>query len=228
MRAATPLHLFVVTLRCEHSCPYCQVSRQSKDRVRYDMDQATASKALDIALSAPAPLIKIEFQGGEPLLNFELIRWIVLAAKERAAPRGKQLQFVITTNLALLNDEVLDFCAEHDVLLSTSLDGPRDLHNKNRPRRGKNSYELAVAGIARIKERLGPDRVGALMTTTEASLDRVEEIVDEYLRQGLDGIFLRPLSPYGFAIKTKQFHKYRAQDWLRILETRPPLHPRHQ
>ena len=53
LRAATPLHLFVVTLRCEHSCPYCQVSRQSKDRVRYDMDQATASKALDIALSAP-------------------------------------------------------------------------------------------------------------------------------------------------------------------------------
>ena len=65
---------------------------------------------------------------------------------------------MITTNLALLNDEVLDFCAEHDVLLSTSLDGPRDLHNKNRPRRGQNSYELAVAGIARIKERLGSDR----------------------------------------------------------------------
>jgi His-Xaa-Ser system radical SAM maturase HxsB len=216
LRAATPLHLFVVTLRCEHSCPYCQVSRQSKDRARYDMDEATASKALDIALSAPAPLIKIEFQGGEPLLNFELIRWIVLAAEERAPRHGKQLQFVIATNLALLNDEVLDFCDEHGVLLSTSLDGPRDLHNKNRPRRGMNSYELAVAGIKRIKDRLGPDRVSALMTTSEASLDRVEEIVDEYLRQQLDGIFLRPLSPYGFAIKTKQFHKYRGQDWLQF------------
>jgi His-Xaa-Ser system radical SAM maturase HxsB len=214
LRAATPLHLFVVTLRCEHSCPYCQVSRQSQDRRRYDMDRATASKALDIALSAPAPMIKIEFQGGEPLLNFDLIRWIVVEAKERAVHCGKQLGFVITTNLALLNDEILDFCDEHGILFSTSLDGPRDLHNKNRPRRGMNSYELAVAGIARIKERLGPDRVAALMTTTEASLDRVDEIVDEYIRQGLDGIFLRPLSPYGFAIKTKQFHKYRAQDWV--------------
>jgi His-Xaa-Ser system radical SAM maturase HxsB len=214
LRAATPLHLFVVTLRCEHSCPYCQVSRQSQDRQRYDMDRATASKALDIALSAPAPMIKIEFQGGEPLLNFDLIRWIVLEAKKRAVDCGKQLGFVITTNLALLNEEILDFCDEHGVLFSTSLDGPRDLHNKNRPRRGMNSYELAVAGIGRIKERLGPDRVSALMTTTEASLDRVEEIVDEYIRQGLDGIFLRPLSPYGFAIKTKQFHKYHAQDWL--------------
>lgn len=214
LRAATPLHLFVVTLRCEHSCGYCQVSRQSKDRARYDMDQATASKALDIALSAPAPLIKIEFQGGEPLLNFELVRWIVLAAKERAVSRGKRLQFVITTNLALLNNEILDFCEQHGILMSTSLDGPPDLHNKNRPRRGNNSYELAVAGIERIKQRLGPGQVNALMTTTEASLNRVEEIVDEYLRQGLDGIFLRPLSPYGFAIKTKQFYKYRAQDWL--------------
>jgi His-Xaa-Ser system radical SAM maturase HxsB len=216
LRAATPLHIFVVTLRCEHSCPYCQVSRQSKDRVRYDMDQATASQALDIALTAPAPLIKIEFQGGEPLLNFELIRWIVVSAKQRAASLGKELQFVIATNLALLSDEVLDFCGEHDVLFSTSLDGPRDLHNKNRPRRGQNSYELAVAGISRVKERLGSDKVGALMTTTEASLDRVEDIVDEYLKQDLDGIFLRPLSPYGFAIKTKQFHKYDAQEWLRF------------
>src|SRR6185437_11995513 len=92
LRAATPLHIFVVSLRCEHSCPYCQVSRQSEDRGLYDMDEATASKALDIALSAQSPLIKIEFQGGEPLLNFELIRWFVPVAKTRAAVLGKSLQ----------------------------------------------------------------------------------------------------------------------------------------
>jgi hypothetical protein len=56
------------------------------------------------------------------------------------------------------------------------------------------------------------------MTTTEASLDRVEDIVDEYVRLGLDGIFLRPLSPYGFAIKTKQFGKYDAARWLGFYE----------
>ena len=52
------------------------------------------------------------------------------------------------------------------------------------------------------------------MTTTEASLDRVEEIVDEYLRLDLDGIFLRPLSPYGFAVKTRAIRKYDATRWL--------------
>src|SRR5205085_11562364 len=50
LRQVTPLHLFVVTLRCEHSCPYCQVSRQSTDRSLYDMSERTAQRALRIAL----------------------------------------------------------------------------------------------------------------------------------------------------------------------------------
>lgn len=218
LRGPTPLHIFVVTLRCEHSCPYCQVSRRSADRSSYDMSEGTAMRALDVALSAPATSIKIEFQGGEPLLNFDLIRTIVAAAGERAAARGKHVEFVIASNLALLNGEILAFCKENSVLLSTSLDGPADIHNRNRPRPGGNSHALAIAGIQRAQEVLGRDRVGALMTTTEASLDRVEEVVDEYLKLGLDGIFLRPLSPYGFAIKTKQFSKYDGDAWFRFYE----------
>jgi uncharacterized protein len=218
LRQVTPLHIFVVTLRCEHSCPYCQVSRQSTDRSRFDMSEETAMRALDIAFSSPAGRIKIEFQGGEPLLNFPLIKFIVSAAQAEFRTKNKKVDFVIASNLALLNDEVLDFCKSNDVLLSTSLDGPADLHNKNRPRPGSNSHELAVAGIRRAKEVLGPDRVGALMTTTEASLNRVDDIIDEYLQLGLDGIFLRPLSPFGFAVKTKQFQKYDAERWLGFYE----------
>jgi uncharacterized protein len=214
LREATALHLFVVTLRCEHSCPYCQVSRRSADRERYDMSEETAMRAVDVALSAPPRAIKIEFQGGEPLLNFDLIRTIVEEAERRSKPLDKTIEFVITTNLALLTDAILAFCRDHSVLISTSLDGPADLHNRNRPRPGGNSHALAVAGIQRVREVLGRDSVGALMTTMEASLDRVEDIVDEYMRLGLDGIFLRPLSPYGFAIKTKQFEKYDAGRWL--------------
>jgi uncharacterized protein len=214
LRQVTPLHIFVVSLRCEHSCPYCQVSRQSSDRDAFDMDEATALRALDVAFSAPSPTIKIEFQGGEPLLNFELIRTLVPIAKARASISGKDVRFVITSNLALLTDEVLAFCKEHDVLLSTSLDGPQDLHNKNRPRPGKNSHQLAVQGIRRAQEVLGKECVGALMTTTDASLPRVKEIIDEYVRLDLEGIFLRPLSPYGFAVKTKQYQRYGGDFWL--------------
>jgi uncharacterized protein len=218
LQEATALHLFVVTLRCEHSCPYCQVSRRSVDRERFDMSDEIALRAVDVALSAPAPRIKIEFQGGEPLLNFGLIRKIVVAARERALARNKTVEFVIASNLALLTDEVLKFCLDNAVLLSTSLDGPADLHNRNRPRPGGNSHALAVAGIQRAQAALGRSGVSALMTTTEASLDRIEEIVDEYLRLNLDGIFLRALSPYGFAVKTKQFARYDGSDWLTFYE----------
>ena len=218
LRQPTGLHIFVVTLRCEHSCPYCQVSRRSTDKSRFDMSEETAMRALAVALSSPPKSIKIEFQGGEPLLNFGLIKSVVSAARAQAPAAGKQVDFVITSNLALLTDEVLTFCRDNAVHLSTSLDGPADLHNSNRPRPGGNSYELAANGIRRVQKELGRDRVGALMTTTAASLNRVEEIVDEYLSLDLDGIFLRPLSPYGFAIKTKQFAKYDTERWLAFYE----------
>jgi uncharacterized protein len=84
LREPTPLHIFVVTLRCEHSCPYCQVSRQSTDRSKFDMSEETAGHALKIAFQSPSKRIKIEFQGGEPLLNFPLITKIVSEARSLA------------------------------------------------------------------------------------------------------------------------------------------------
>lgn len=210
----TGLHIFVVSLRCEHSCPYCQVSRQSQDKTRFDMSQETASVALAATFRSPSPHIKIEFQGGEPLLNFPLVRSIVEEAERINETESRDLSFVIATNLALLDDEVLEFCDLHGIFISTSLDGPADLHNHNRPRPGGDSWQRAVAGIRRVRETLGTDRVSALMTTTAGSLDRVREIIDCYLDQGLMNIFLRPLSPYGFAIKTKSHAAYDVERWL--------------
>lgn len=210
----TNLHLFVVTLRCDHSCQYCQVSRQSENKAAFDMTPETADRALDIVFRSPNPAIKIEFQGGEPLLNFSLIRYVVEHAKERNRIEGRLLQFVITTTLALLTPEILNFCSEHQIFLSSSLDGPADLHNRNRPRPGKDSHARFVAGLQQARDKLGYDSVSALMTTSPASLTRVKDIVDEYLTHGFDGIFLRHLSPYGFAIKTKSYQSYNAERWL--------------
>jgi uncharacterized protein len=211
---STGLHIFVVTLRCEHTCRYCQVSRQSAAKNEFDMTEETAHRALEMAFRSPSPHLKIEFQGGEPLLNFPLIRWITVEAKRMNEAHGKDLAFVIATNLALLNDEVLDFCTEHDVYLSTSLDGPQDLHNSNRRRPGQDSWQATVAGIKRAQDRLGPDRVSALMTTTQASLDRAAEIIDTYAELGLRGVFLRPISPYGFALRDRGGSNYGVARWL--------------
>ncbi|CAN5499457.1 His-Xaa-Ser system radical SAM maturase HxsB [soil metagenome] len=212
----TGLHMFVATLRCDHSCPYCQVSRQSEDRLAFDMSEETARKAIDFTFSSPSPSIKIEFQGGEPLLNFDLIKMVVKEAKALNKIHQRDLQFVIATNLSQITDEILQFALEEDIHFSTSLDGPEDLHVANRPRPGDDSYRKAIDGIESIRKLLGPEKVSALMTTTEASLPRVREIVDEYVRMNFHNIFLRPLSPYGFAMKTKWYEKYDVERWLQF------------
>src|ERR1700688_3618333 len=62
LREVTPLHMFVVTLRCEHSCPYCQVSRQSSDRSKFDMSEETAGRPLNIPFESPWGKTKIYFK----------------------------------------------------------------------------------------------------------------------------------------------------------------------
>lgn len=214
LRNFTNLHMFVVTLRCDHSCHYCQVSRQSENKSAFDMTVETADKSLELVFKSPNPSIKIEFQGGEPLLNFELIKHIVNSAKSRNISEKRNLQFVITTTLTLLTDEILQFCKEHEIYLSSSLDGPEDLHNKNRPRPDKNSHQLFVKGLSKARDVLGIDGVSALMTTSPLSLTRVKDIIDEYIKLGFNGIFLRHLSPYGFALKTKSYQAYGVEKWL--------------
>jgi uncharacterized protein len=149
----TALHIFVVTLRCDHSCPYCQVSRQSEDRTAFDMTKEMADRAINALFRSPSPLLKVEFQGGESLLNFELIRYIVGEVKQLNALIGKDIEFVIATNLALVTEEILDFCAQEKIFISTSLDGPDWLHNINRPRRGQDSHQRAIKGIEQVRSR---------------------------------------------------------------------------
>lgn len=215
----TNLHIFVVTLRCDHSCHYCQVSRVSVNRSRYDMTMETADKALDLVFRSPAPRLKIEFQGGEPLLNYELIQHIVESALRRNMTEQRDLSFVVTTNLSFLTDHMLDFFRAHRVMVSTSLDGPAFIHNTNRPRPEGDAYDRTISGIKHVRDALGHHSVSALMTTTQLSLDHPVEIVDEFVRQGFDHIFLRPLSPYGFAVKTHHKTGYALEAFLQFYKT---------
>lgn len=219
LAGSTKLHIFVVSLRCDHSCHYCQVSRQTLNKGEYDMTPEIAERAVDMMLKSPSPYITLEFQGGEPLLAFELIKHIVSMVKPRALEKDKCLDIVITANLAYLTDEILDFCKQEKIKLSTSLDGPDFLHNANRPRPGGDSYELAIAGIKKARKALGTDQVAALMTTTQLSLRHPKEIIDEYVRQSFHTIFLRPISPFGFAVKSQHRIGYEMDAFLDFYRT---------
>ena len=200
----TKLHIFVVTLRCDHSCHYCQVSRQTADKSTYDMSFEIAERSVDLMMQTPAKNITLELQGGEPLLAFDVIRHIVPLAKRKAQFLEKNLDIVVTTNLANATDEMLFYLRDENIKVSTSLDGPAVIHNANRPRPGNDSYELTIRNIERARRIVGYDRVAALMTTTQLSLSHPIEIIDEYVKQDFHSIFLRPISPYGFAVKTKK------------------------
>ena len=211
----TGLHMFVVTLRCEHSCQYCQVSRQNTSTTAFDMSPESASQALDLVFRSPSQTLKIEFQGGEPLLNWPMVEYIVVEAVKRNID-DRDLQFVVATNLALLDERVLDFSDQYGISFSTSLDGPRELHNRNRPRPGSDSWERTIQGIDLIRSRLGRDRVSALMTTSIHSLANVRQIVDTYVEHGLTDIFLRPLSPYGFAARRGSTYAIDSEQWMQF------------
>ena len=210
----TKLHLFVTTLRCDHSCLYCQVSRQSEDRAAYDMTEETARKAIDLMLRTPSPKVTMEFQGGEPLLNFPLIQFMVEYAEERNRNIGKRIDKVVTTNLSRATRENLEYCRDKGIRISTSLDGPEFIHNANRPKQGNDSYEVVTRNIEFARTIVGIENVAALMTTTRLSLRHPREIIDEYISRDFRSIFLRSISPYGFAVKTRGKTGYLTDEFL--------------
>src|SRR6185437_12299769 len=215
----TSLHIFVITLRCEHTCHYCQVSRVTSNKNLFDMSIDHINKGIDIMLNSPNPFLTMEFQGGEALLAFENIVYAIERTKQLATAKNKQVTYVICTNLAVIDENILLYCKENNVLLSTSLDGPAFVHNQNRKRPGNNSYELTIKGIALAREILVDNSISALMTTTNLSLNHPVEIVDEYYNRGFSSIFLRPISPYGFALKNEKKNKYEMESFLQFYKT---------
>ena len=78
-----------------------------KDRSA-DMSLATAKRVVDQIFTSPSPALAIEFQGGEPLVNFEVVRFVIEYATERNRDEGRDLQFLLVSNLAAMDEEVLN------------------------------------------------------------------------------------------------------------------------
>jgi len=219
LRYGPTLHAFVLTERCNHGCQYCHSSVVGMERTETDMSPETAEKAVAIALSTTSPWLTIEFQGGEPMANWDVLTHIVETAR-RENP-GKELSFSLVTNFSLMTEERFQWLLDNRVQVCTSLDGPEDLHNGIRIWNGGNSHEATTRWIERFNQgyaEMGLDptlyRVEALPTITRASLSRERDIVDEFVSRGCRAIFLRKLDPFGFAAKTRQKLGYSMDEFL--------------
>lgn len=210
------LHIFVVSLRCHHTCTYCQVSRRPVGDSTFDMANTASSLSVERLFEWPSKDLTIEFQGGEPLLHFDRVRSLTEAIVRRNRTESRNLRFVLASTLHDLTDDQLAFMREHRFVLSTSLDGPEWLHNANRPRPERDSHKRTLDGIDRGRRALGEDAVSALTTLTRKSLDHPQAIIDEYRLRGFHTVSLRPLSPYGFAVKTAERSGYPIADFIRF------------
>lgn len=202
----TGLHIFVLTLRCNQNCIYCQASSKEKNINGYTMNEQTLLAAIRLMFRSPSPHLTMEFQGGEPTLVPHLIRKAIEYAENINTKEHRQLTYVICTNSVDLTDEIMDICERYGVVISTSLDGPLFLHNHNRGK--SDSYQRVIAGIAKVREKLGEGRVSALMTTSEYSLAYPREIIDAYRENGFHSIFIRALNPYGLAKDNNDWRVY--------------------
>lgn len=200
------LHILVLTLRCNHKCLYCQSVAAGPGAKDTDMAPATARKCVDFALCSPAAGITLEFQGGEPLLNWPALRETVRYARKKAKARGKDLRLALVSNFSLLDEKKAEFLLANEVSICTSLDGPKDLHNRNRPFSGADSHGATLKWLRYFQKRYAAQaasyrvfKPSALLTVSKHSLSRHREIIDEYVKAGLEDIFIRPLAPIGYA-----------------------------
>ena len=210
------LHIVVVTLRCNHRCLYCQANSVPMKDKSSDMSLETAKKVVDRIFESASAAITIEFQGGEPLANWPAVEFIVGYARKKNKKAGKSLWLNLVTNLSLLDEAKLKFLLKNEVNFCTSLDGPEDVHNRNRLFVGGNSHDGVVRWFKKIdKKTEGKQfRIDALLTVTRFSLPRYKDIVDEYAGLGMRGIYLRPLSRLGLARETWDKIGYEPDEFL--------------
>lgn len=211
------LHMIIVTLRCNHKCKYCHAAVAPETATEFDMTMDTAIKTVDTIFFSRSNNLTIEFQWWEALLNYEIVQFIVDYAKDKAQLLQKNLTFSLVSNLTLLTEAKLQRLLDRWVDICTSLDGNEMIHNHNRSWYKWNSFEKVTYWMKRLDEekiKRWMWRVWALLTATKETLPKYKEIIDTYVDQWLDAIFLRWLNPYWFAASDLKTLAYETDEWI--------------
>ncbi len=152
-------HLILqITQKCNFKCRYCTFAGDgSFERTHQEknMDFNTAKKSVDFLLnhSIDSQEIQISFYGGEPLLNYDIVKEVIIYSQKQC--KRKKCYYAITTNASLLNDEMVDFFATNDVQLDISIDGPQEIQDQFRrfSSNGKGTYRYVLNNILRVRSR---------------------------------------------------------------------------
>lgn len=193
-------HVIPVSESCNLNCEYCHPDAKPGKGL---MDRDMGNEILEFIFSIPDlkdRSVKLVFSGGEPLMNFEVVRYMAERARELAKENKVELKTSMMSNLTLMDDDIADSIDKNNIQLGTSLDGPKELHNKQRHYgSGNGTYEDVVYWIERFKEKYGKT-VGAIPVITKMTLDYgAQAFVDSYVDLGQKEVFLKPYRPQGRA-----------------------------
>ena len=180
---------------CNFRCRYCFADEGAYHSKRESMDFETAKKAVDflIANSGNRKVLEMDFFGGEPLMNFEVLKKTVYYAKEAGAKAGKKFLFTTTTNALLLNDEIIEFFNAEMENIVLSLDGRKEVHDAIRTTvNGKGTFDLIIDKIKKFISLRGNKSYYVRGTFTAKNLDFGQDVLF-IADQGVDSISMEPV-----------------------------------
>jgi len=200
---------------CDLRCRYCFASAGSFGGSRSLMDAETARAAVDFLLSSAAAVYELDFFGGEPLLNLDVVEATAAYARERAAALGKRINLTLTTNAYSLSEDARRRLLDLDLDIVLSHDGREAVHNAMRPTAGGGeSYSQVTRNILALAPLLG-ERYYVRGTYTAHNLDFVEDI-RHWLDLGLKRLSMEPVvapPSAAMALKKEDLPRLRSQYW---------------
>lgn len=165
---------------CNLACKYCFAGEGEYHGDRSLMSFEVGKKALDflIANSGNRVNLEVDFFGGEPLMNFQVVKDLVAYGRSREQECNKRFRFTLTTNGLLLDDEVMEFANQEMANVVLSIDGRKEVHDYMRPtRNGKGSYDLVVEKFKKMAELRNQTNYYVRGTFTRHNLDFSKDVL---------------------------------------------------
>ena len=180
---------------CNFRCRYCFADEGAYHSKRESMSLETAKAAVDFLIknSGKRKVLEMDFFGGEPLMNFDVLKKTVEYAKAEGEKAGKKFLFTTTTNALLLNDEVIEFFNAEMENVVLSLDGRKEVHDAIRKSvNGKGTFDLIIDKIKKFISLRGNKSYYVRGTFTAKNLDFAKDVVF-IAEQGVDSISMEPV-----------------------------------
>lgn len=200
---------------CNLACRYCFAEEGEYHGRRALMSFEVGKKALDflVANSGNRVNLEVDFFGGEPLMNWQVVKELVQYGRSLEEPHHKKFRFTLTTNGVLLDDEVLEFVNREMANVVLSIDGRKEVHDRMRPHRGgQGSYDEVVPKYQRVAESREQMNYYVRGTFTHHNLDFAEDVM-HLADLGFEQISVEPV----VAADTEEY-ALREEDVPKILE----------